>query len=99
MNNPDYVLGLAVFTVKEEFINQMPAITAAYREALNGFSGLVSLETVSPMGESKTFSHIAKWDTMESAKVVADAFENGDERFMPLMQASEELNFMGYFQP
>jgi len=99
MSNPDYVVDVAVYTVKEEFISQLPTIRADLRKELKGFSGFLSLESLSPIGDSRTFVDLAKWDTMESVKVVAQAFESGDERFLPLMEAVEELNFMGYFQP
>ena len=99
MSNPDYVVDVAVYTVKEEFISQLPTIRADLRQALKGFSGFLSLESLSPIGDSRTFVDLAKWDTVESVKVVAQAFESGDERFLPLMAAVEELNFMGYFQP
>jgi len=99
MNKPDYVIDVAVYTVKEEFISQLPTLRADLRQALKGFSGFLGLESLSPIGDSRTFVDLAKWDTMESVKVVAQAFENGDERFMPLLEAVEEMNFMGYFQP
>ena len=99
MNKPDYVIDVAVYTVKEEFISQLPELREGLRQALKDFSGFLGLETLSPIGESRTFVDLAKWDTLESAKVVTQAFENGDERFLPLMEAVEELNFMGYFQP
>ncbi len=99
MNNPDYVVDVAVFTVKEEFVSQLPALRADLRKSLNEFNGFLSLENLSPIGESRTFVDLAKWDTLENVKAVAQAFENGDERFLPLMEAVEELNFMGYFQP
>ena len=99
MNNPEYVVDVAIYTVKEEFISQLPTIRADLRQALKGFSGFLGLESLSPIGDSRTFVDLAKWDTVESVKVVAQAFESGDERFLPLMEAVEELNFMGYFQP
>lgn len=99
MNNPDYVVDVAVFTVKEEFVSQLPVLRADLGQTLKSFSGFLSLENLSPIGESRTFVDLAKWDTLENVKAVAQAFENGDERFKPLMEAVEELNFMGYFQP
>ena len=99
MNKPDYVIDVAVYTVKEEFISQLPTLRADLRQALEGFSGFLGLESLSPIGDSRAFVDLAKWDTMESVKAVAQAFESGDERFVPLMEAVEEMNFMGYFQP
>jgi len=99
MNNPEYVLEVAIFTVKEEFVAQMPALREGLREALKDFAGLLSLDTMSPMDEDRTFADIAKWDTMENAQAAAKAFESGDKRFLPLMEALEDLKFMGHFQP
>lgn len=99
MNNPDYVVDVAVYTVKEEFVSQLPTIRANLGQALKDFSGFLSIESLSPIEEGRTVVDLAKWDTMESVKAVADAFEKGDERFLPLMEAVEELNFMGYFKP
>jgi len=99
MNNPDYVLDLAVYTVKEEFISQLPTIRENLGQTLKEFSGFLSLESLSPIGDSRTVVDLAKWDTMESVEIVAQAFQSGDERFLPLMEAVEELNFMGYFKP
>jgi len=99
MNNPEYVIEVAVYTVKEEFVSQMPAIREDFRKALNDFAGFLSLDSMSPMDENRTFADIAKWDTMESAQAVAKAFESGDERFLPLMETVEDMKFMGNFQP
>lgn len=99
MSNPEYVLDIAVYTVKEEYVAQLPTIREGLRQALKDFSGFLSLENLSPIDDSRTFVDLAKWDTMENVKVVVQAFESGDERFLPLMEAVEELNFMGYFQP
>ncbi len=94
-----YVLEIAMFTVKEEFVAKMPAIREGLREALKGFSGLIELDTFSPIGDDRIFADIAKWDTMESALAAAKAFEDGDERFQPYMAAIDELKFMGHFKP
>jgi heme-degrading monooxygenase HmoA len=99
MNKPEYVLDVAVYDVKEEFVAQLPAVREGLKQTLKSFSGFLSLETLTPIGESRTFVDLAKWDSMESVKAVADAFQNGDERFLPLMEAVDELKFMGYFQP
>ncbi|OUR73073.1 hypothetical protein A9Q78_05570 [Methylophaga sp. 41_12_T18] len=99
MNKPDYVIDVAVYTVKEEFICQLPKIRADLGQVLKGFSGFLGLETLSPIGDSRTFVDLAKWQTLESMEIVAQAFQSGDERFVPLMEAVEELNFMGYFKP
>ncbi len=99
MSNGKYVLEVAVFTVKEEFIGKMPAIRDGLRVALRDFSGLIELDTFSPVGDDRVFADIAKWETLEDAMVAAKAFESGDERFQPYMEAIEELKFMGHFEP
>jgi heme-degrading monooxygenase HmoA len=95
----NYVLEVAVFTVKEEFITKMPAIRDGLREALKDFPGLIELETYSPIDDNRTFADIAKWDTLKNAVAAAKAFESGDKRFLPYMETIEELKFMGHFKP
>ncbi len=99
MSNGQYVLEVAIFTVKEAFVGKMPAIRDGLRVALKDFSGLIELDTFSPAGDGRAFADIAKWDTMENALAAAEAFESGDERFQPYMAAIEELKFMGHFKP
>ncbi len=99
MSNSQYVLEVAIFTVKEEFVSEMPGIRDGLRLALKDFPGLVNLETFSPTGNDRVFADIAKWDTMEHALAAAKAFESGDERFQPYMAAIEKLEFMGHFKP
>jgi len=99
MSNGQYVLEVAIFTVKEEFVDKMPTIRDGLRGALKDFPGLIALDTFSPIGDGRTFADIAKWDTMENALAAAKAFESGDERFLPYMAAIEELKFMGHFKP
>ena len=99
MSNGQYVLEVAIFTVKEEFVGKMPAIRDGLRVALKDFPGLIELDTFSPTDDARTFADIAKWDTMENALAAAKAFESGDERFQPYMAAIKELKFMGHFKP
>ncbi len=99
MSNKQYVLEVAIFTVKEEFVAKMPAIRNGLREALKGFPGLLELETFSPINNNRIFADVAKWDTLENAMAAAKAFESGDERFQPYMETIEELKFMGHFKP
>ena len=98
MSNNNYVLEVVVFAVKEEFVEKIPDIRNGVREVLKSFSGLLELEMFSPIDESRSFSDIAKWDSLEEAMVVAKAFENGDKRFLPYMEAIEEVKFMGHFK-
>lgn len=95
----NYVLEVAVFVVKQEFVEQMPTLRSGLREALKSFKGLIELETFSPIGDNRTFADIAKWETLEDAEAAAKAFESGDKRFLPVMEAIEDVKFMGHFQP
>jgi hypothetical protein len=45
------------------------------------------------------YADIAKWESYECAHAAAQAFEFGDPRFLPYMQAMESLIFMGHFAP
>ncbi len=99
MLNGQYILEVAIFTVKEDFVAKMPEIRDGLRIALKDFPGLMELDTFSPAEDNRTFADIAKWDTMENALAAAKAFENGDERFQPYMAAIEDLKFMGHFKP
>jgi len=99
MNNKSYVLEVAIFKVKNEFINQLPSIRDGLRAALKDFAGLLALDTFSPVNNNRIFADIAKWDTLENAQIAAKAFESGDSRFLPYMQAIEEVDFMGHFIP
>ncbi len=99
MKNKEYVLEVAIFTVKEEFVEKMPEIRAGLRKALVDFSGLIELETFSPIENNRVFADIAKWDNLENAMAAAKAFESGDSRFLPYMEAIEDIKFMGHFKP
>ena len=97
MNNQ--VLEIAVFVVKEEYVDSMPHIRNGLRVALKDFEGLLQLDMYSPVGSDRVFADIAKWDSLENAIAAAKAFENGDERFLPYMQAIAEIRFFGHFKP
>lgn len=98
MLNKQYILEVAIFTVKEECVEKMPAIRNGLRDALKDFPGLIELETFSPSDDGRMFADIAKWDTLENAIAAAKAFESGDERFQPYMATIEEVKFMGHFK-
>ena len=99
MNQQSYILEVAIFTVKEQFVGNMPELRAGLREALKGFAGLLELKAYSPTQNDRVFADLAKWDSLESAQAAAKAFENGDERFLPYMEAIEDLKYMGHFAP
>ena len=97
MNN--YVLEVAVFTVKEEEIKNIPQIRVGLRKALRDFKGLLQLDTYSPAGNDRVFADLAKWDCLENAVAASQAFEAGDERFLPYLKAIAEVKFFGHFRP
>ena len=97
MNN--YILEVAVFVVKEEYVASIPQIRTGVREALRGFQGLLQLDTYSPVTDDRVFADIAKWDSLENAVAAAKAFESGDSRFLPYLNAIAELKFFGHFKP
>lgn len=97
MNN--YVLEMAVFTVKEAEVKNMPHIRDGLRAALRDFKGLLQLDTYAPIGDDRVFADLAKWDNLENAVAAAKAFESGDERFLPYLQAIAEIKFFGHFKP
>ncbi|MDP3848661.1 MAG: hypothetical protein Q8R10_19765 [Pseudomonas sp.] len=94
-----HVLEIAIFTVKEGYQGDMPALRAGLREALKGFPGLLEFCAYSPVQNEQTFADIAKWDSLENATAAANAFAAGDPRFAPYMQAIDGLVFMGHFSP
>lgn len=49
--------------------------------------------------DSDLYADIAKWDSHENAVAAAKAFESGDPRFLPYMNAIEHVSFMGHFVP
>lgn len=95
MQHP-HVLEVAIFTVKEEFVSDMPHLRDGLREALKSFSGLIEFIGYQPLG-SNLFADIARWQDYESAIAAAKAFESGDPRFLPYMNAIAKLEFMGHF--
>ena len=97
MNN--HILEIAVFVVKEEYVDSMPHIRNGLRAALKNFKGLLHLDMYAPAGGDRVFADIAKWDSLENAVAAAKAFENGDERFLPYLKAIAEIRFFGHFKP
>ena len=99
MTPNSHVLELAIFTVKPGFEERMPELRAMLREVLRDFCGLLEFLPYAPMASGRVFADLAKWDSLQSAQAVAEAFEKGDPRFAPYVQAIETLTFMGHFRP
>ncbi|WP_435104306.1 antibiotic biosynthesis monooxygenase family protein [Arhodomonas sp. AD133] len=95
----NHVLEVALFRVKAGREADMPALRAGLRDALRGFPGLLDIQSYEPAGEERVFADLAKWDSLDSALSAADAFENGDPRFLPYFEAIEAVTFMGHFSP
>ncbi|AIR90246.1 antibiotic biosynthesis monooxygenase [Pseudomonas cremoricolorata] len=94
-----HVLELAVFTVKPEQVAHMPALRSELRQTLRDFPGLIDYRPYSPISADRTFVDLAVWDTLEHAKNVASAFNQGDPRFARYMNAIESLSFMSHLRP
>lgn len=92
-----YITEIVVFKVKNEFINRLPEIRNDFKKALADFSGIRAIENLSPINNNRTFADIIHWDNLSNAQIVAKAFENHDERFLPMIKAIDELSFMGHF--
>lgn len=99
MTHNSHVLELAIFTVKEGYEQQMPELRVVLREALKDFEGLIEYTGYCPAPQGRVFVDLAKWDSLENAHAVAQAFERGDARFAPYAHAIEAITFMGHFHP
>ena len=86
MHNQNPIYEIAIFTIKPEFINQMNDIRQGLRKVLHEFKGLISITTLQPINSNRVYADIAQWQTLKDAQVVAKAFEDGDERFLPYMK-------------
>jgi heme-degrading monooxygenase HmoA len=98
MSNTDYVVEVAIFTVKENSIKEMKAIRETIKEVLKGFDGFKEIEALNPVGDGRVFADIVKWDTLKNAKKASEAFMV-EERLKPFMEVIEEVKFMGHFKP
>lgn len=98
MPNDSHILEVAIFTVKKEFLKDIKMIREQVYETIQQFPGLISIEAYYPVNDSETYVDIVKWDSLENAMAAAKLFESGDERVMPMMQAIEEVKFMGHFK-
>jgi antibiotic biosynthesis monooxygenase (ABM) superfamily enzyme len=92
------VLEVAIFTVKPGRAAAMPGLRESLRAALRDFPGLIELQCYTPCDGSE-YADIARWASQTDAKAAADAFARGDARFLPYMEAIENLRFMGHFAP
>lgn len=99
MHTDHHVLELAIFTVKPEWVAQMPKLRQELRDALKDFPGLIEYHAYCPLNNERTFVDLAKWQNLEYAEAVAQAFNNGDPRFSNYMSAIESLTFMSHFGP
>ena len=93
-----HVLEIAIFKVKPECVENMVSLRAGLREALKGFPGLIEFCGYYPI-DTGIYADIVKWDSQQNALSAAKAFESGDPRFLPYMNAIAELSFMGHFVP
>jgi hypothetical protein len=93
-----HVLEIALFKVKPEHIADMPSLRVGLREALRDFPGMLEFCGYSPI-QDDVFADVVKWDTYAHAQAAAKAFEVGDTRFLPYMNAIAQVTFMGHFQP
>lgn len=92
----NHVLEVAIFKAKEGA--DIAQLRGQLREALRSFPGLIEFCAYCPLGNDQ-YADIVKWDSLESASAAAAACEAGDSRFMPYLQAIENVVFMGHFQP
>lgn len=94
-----HVLELAIFTVKPDYLGQMPELRCGLREALKSFPGLIAYRGYCPMNDERVFVDIAEWQDHASAQAVALAFNSGDARFAGYSAAIEKVSFMEHFLP
>jgi len=91
-----HVLEVAIFKAKPD--SNISQLREHLRETLRSFPGLLEFCGYCPLGDGQ-YADLVKWDSFYSAKAAAAAFEAGDPRFLPYMEAIEEVVFMGHFQP
>ncbi len=96
--NKQYILEIAIFTVKENCVEDMPKIRQAMCEALKTFPGFIKISNLTPAGNSHDFADLVTWDNLDYALSAAKAFEtSNDKRLMDVMYAIQEVKFMGHF--
>lgn len=99
MSHANCVLELAVFTVKPEARERMPALRQQLRAVLADFPGLLDYSAYAPLDGDDQFVDIAHWRDLASAQAAADAFANGDARFAAYAAAIAELQVMRHLAP
>ena len=99
MPNNQHILEVVIFTVKPEATANIVNIRKELHEYVKGYKGFIDMKQYYPVGDSQTFADIVTWDTLENALNAAKAFEAGDEKLQPIMQALEDVKFMGHFKP
>lgn len=98
MDQDAHIVEIAIFTIKEDYLDKVGDIRRQVRASLEGFPGLLEIIPLTPADDSNRFADIARWETLETALAAASAFESGDERFIPYIDAIESLEFMGHFR-
>lgn len=98
MQHNCHVLEVAIFKVKPAHAGHITALRAGVREALQSFPGLIEFAGYQA-SDAGMYADIVKWETQAHAMAAAQAFESGDPRFQPYMQAIEQVAFMGHFAP
>ncbi len=93
-----HVLEVAIFKVKPEHAAHIASIRQGVQSALQTFSGLIEFQGYRPT-DSDAFADLVKWASKEDALAAAQAFEQGDPRFLPYLNAIEQVVFMGHFEP
>lgn len=91
-----HVLEVAIFTLKPGFAGEIERLRDGLRQTLREFPGLIEYQGYAPL-EAGRYADIAKWQDLQCAQAVAQAFAEGDARFAPYAEAIETLQFMGHF--
>lgn len=99
MSAQDYIVEIVVFTVKQAFVARLAEIRRAVLQDLRSLEGLLELTPCAPVDNGPVFADVVKWDSLAHAQAAAQAFERGDPRFLPYIEAIEEVKFMGHFKP
>jgi heme-degrading monooxygenase HmoA len=99
MPNIQHILEIVIFTVKSAATTNIVNIRKELHAYVKGYKGFIEMKQYYPAGDSQTFADIVTWDTLENALNAAKAFEAGDEKLQPIMQALEDVKFIGHFKP
>nr|WP_324257959.1 hypothetical protein [Cellvibrio fontiphilus] len=91
----NHVLEIAIFKAKPGA--DIDQLRKQLQETLRSFSGLLGFYGYRPL-DNNQYADLVKWDSLHNAKKAAAAFEAGDPRLLPYLEAIEEVVFMGHFQ-